>query len=116
MKGGEFNPEHTHSGQLTWVIYLKVPDLKKEQQEFKGTGLGPGSIGFHYGEGSSGDWAQHTYQYQPELDGMWIFPAQLRHQVMPFHTKGTRISVSGNLYLNPPNTPDAVAPKNDGQY
>ena len=41
MKGGEFNPEHTHSGQLTWVIYLKTPDLKKEQQEFQGTGLGP---------------------------------------------------------------------------
>ena len=39
---------------------------------------------------------------------MWLFPAQLRHQVMPFHSPGTRISVSGNLYLNHPKDPDRV--------
>ena len=111
MKGGEFNPEHTHSGQITWVIYLKVPNLKKEREEFQGTGLGPGSIGFHYGEGATGDWAQHTYQYLPELDGMWIFPAQLRHRVNPFYSKDEeRISVSGNIFFNRPNTPSLAEP------
>ena len=54
MKGGEFNPEHTHTGQLTWVEYLKVPNMLKEHEDFKGNGLGPGSIGFHYGEGTNG--------------------------------------------------------------
>ena len=34
---------------------------------------------------------------------MWIFPAQLRHEVLPYTTKGERISVSGNCYMNPPN-------------
>ena len=32
---------------------------------------------------------------------------------MPFHTEGTRISVSGNLFLNPPGNPDAVSDKYD---
>ena len=46
---------------------------------------------------------------------MWMFPAQLRHQVIPFHTKGTRISVSGNLFLQPPGSPNTVSQKFDGQ-
>ena len=45
---------------------------------------------------------------------MWMFPAQLRHNVMPFHTKGTRISVSGNLYFNPPGQPDDITDKPNG--
>ena len=32
---------------------------------------------------------------------MWIFPTLLEHSVIPFKTKGTRVSVSGNLvYIN----------------
>ena len=45
---------------------------------------------------------------------MWMFPAQLRHQVMQFHTDGTRISVSGNLYFNQPGMPDEIADKPNG--
>lgn len=106
MKETEFNPMHTHSGQLSWVIYLKVPDLTKEYESFKGTGSGPGVLNLHYGE--SVDWAVHTLKYEPVENHMWIFPAQLRHQVSPYYTKGKRISVSGNLYLNAPNTPSVV--------
>jgi len=106
MKETEYNPIHTHSGQLSWVIYLKVPDLTKEYESFKGTGTGPGVLNLHYGE--SVDWAVHTLRYEPVENCMWIFPAQLRHQVAPFYTKGKRISVSGNLYLNAPNTPSIV--------
>ena len=37
---------------------------------------------------------------------MWIFPAQLRHRVNPFYSKEQeRISVSGNIFFNRPNTP-----------
>ena len=42
---------------------------------------------------------------------MWMFPAQLRHQVLPFHSDGTRITVSGNLYFNAPGTPDDISDK-----
>jgi len=106
MKETEFNPEHNHSGQLSWVIFLKVPDLTKEYESFKGTGSGPGVLNLHYGE--SVDWAVHTLKYKPEENYMWIFPSQLRHSVSPFYTKGKRISVSGNLFLNAPNTPSVV--------
>ena len=106
MKETEYNPMHMHSGQLSWVIFLKVPDLTKEYESYKGTGSGPGVLNFHYGE--SVDWAIHTLKYEPVENQMWIFPAQLRHTVSPFYTKGKRISVSGNAFLNAPNTPSVV--------
>ena len=43
-----------------------------------------------------------------------MFPAQLRHQVMPFHTPGTRVSVSGNLFLLPPTAENTISEKFDG--
>ena len=103
MKEREYNPQHSHGGQFSWVIYLKTPDIKEERESFKGTGLGPGVIGFHYGENQAPKWAAHSYKYEPIVGYMWIFPAQLRHEVLPYTTKGERISVSGNCYMNPPN-------------
>jgi len=108
MKETESNPQHTHSGQFTWVIYLKTPDLEEERKAFQGTGLGPGVIGMHYGENAMPKWAEHTYKYIPEEGFMWIFPAQLRHEVFPYRTPGERISVSGNCFMNPPNQKSKV--------
>ena len=108
MKEHEYNPEHTHEGQLSWVIFLQTPDVSEEQRQYTGTASPPGSITFNYGEPQQPKWAEHTFNYQPQEEYMWIFPAQLRHQVMPFHTPGTRISVSGNLFLNHPKDPDKV--------
>jgi hypothetical protein len=113
MKEHEYNPEHTHGGQLSWVIFLKTPNVEEEQKAYKGTATPPGSIAFHYGEPQQPKWADHTFNYQPQEGYMWVFPAQLRHMVMPYHTPGTRISVSGNLFLNPPGTPDEVSDKYD---
>ena len=110
MKEREVNPEHTHTGILTWVIYLKTPDIEEERKAFQGTGLGPGVIGFHYGENSPIDWADHTFSYNPEPGFMWIFPSMLRHEVIPFRTPGTRVSVSGNLYFIHPDTKSTVEP------
>ena len=103
MKETEMNPSHTHGGQFTWVIYLKTPNIEEERKAFQGTGLGPGVIGFHYGEATQPKWTEHTYKYEPEEGYMWLFPAQLRHEVFPYRTPGERISVSGNCFMNPPN-------------
>jgi len=105
MKENEQNPEHSHGGMLSWVIFLKVPDLEEERKNYKGKSYGPGGVTFHYGEHQNPTWAQHSYGYFPEVAGMWIFPSQLRHHVMSYKTPGERISVSGNLYFNPPNVP-----------
>ena len=96
MKNGEFNPIHDHSGDISFVIYVAVPDeLIKEKHEFKGKGVGPGTISFLYGE-ESNSYTSH-YNFFPQKGIMFIFPAKLRHFVPPFQSKVIRISVSGNL-------------------
>ena len=110
MKERESNPEHVHTGMLTWVIYLKTPDLAEERKKYEGTSYGPGGILFKYGENSPTKWAEHTVAYDPEPGYMWIFPCPLRHEVIPFRTPGERISVSGNLYFMHPSEKSKVEP------
>ena len=92
----EFNPPHDHSDDLSFVIYLKIPEeIKKEYKEFKGKSSGPGGISFIYGEGNR---QAITYQaHFPEEKDLFIFPAWLKHYVAPFKSNVERISVSGNL-------------------
>ena len=114
MKQHEYNPQHFHGGQMSWVIFCKTPELSAEQKEYEGKSVPPGSITFHYGEPTHPKWADHTFEYKPQEHYMWMFPAQLRHQVMPFHTEGTRISVSGNLYFNQQGMPDDISDTPNG--
>ena len=92
----EFNPPHDHSDDLSFVIYLKIPEeIKKEYNNYKGKSSGPGGISFIYGEGNR---QAITYQaHFPEEKDLFIFPAWLKHYVAPFKSDVERISVSGNL-------------------
>jgi len=96
MKQHEFNPPHDHSDQLSFVIFLKVPEeIKKEQEKYKGKSGGPGSLSFLYGDGNR---QAITYQsVHPKEGDMFIFPAWMKHYVAPFYSDVTRISVSGNV-------------------
>lgn len=96
MKQYEFNPPHDHSDQLSFVIFLKIPDeIKKEQKDYNGKSGGPGSLSFLYGEGNR---QAITYQsIHPNEGDMFIFPAWMKHYVAPFYSDVTRISVSGNV-------------------
>jgi hypothetical protein len=103
MKQGEFNPPHTHNNcDLSCVLYLKIPDiLKKENEEYIGTCVGgPGSITF--GSGIFGNYKYHITQktHFPEENDFFIFPGSLEHFVFPFKSDCERISVSANFILN----------------
>jgi len=96
QKSKEFNPEHTHSCDLSFVIYLDVPDsIKKENEEYIGSSGGPGAILFRYGE--QADWVVSHHKFIPEKGDIFVFPAMLAHSAFPFKSEGTRISMSGNL-------------------
>ena len=97
----EFNPPHDHDGKLSFVIYLSIPEpLKKENEEYKGRSCGPGGIQFMWGEGPR-DCVSYQ-SYFPKEGDMFIFPAWLRHWVMPFHSDCVRVSVSGNVHDSAP--------------
>ena len=97
----EFNPPHDHDGKLSFVIYLSIPDkLKKENKAYKGKSCGPGGIQFMYGDGIR-DCITYVSHF-PEEGDMFIFPAWLKHWVMPFHSDCVRVSVSGNVHDSAP--------------
>ena len=97
----EFNPPHDHDGKLSFVIYLSIPDaLKEENKKYTGKSCGPGGIQFMYGEGPRNC---VTYQsYFPKEGDMFVFPAWLKHWVMPYHSDCVRVSVSGNVHDSAP--------------
>ena len=101
MKKHEYNPPHDHADQLSFVIFLDVPnEIKEEAKAFKGQSGGPGSLSFVYGEGY-----RQAITYQsiiPQNRDMFIFPSWLKHYVAPFYSDVTRISVSGNVASSVP--------------
>ena len=113
QRQNEFNPPHDHGDDISFVIYLKIPEeIKEEFKNYKGRSAGPGGLSFIYGEGNR---QAITYQsHFPTVGDMFIFPAWLKHYVAPFKSDVERISVSGNVAFNIPlNSLKQVAP---GQY
>lgn len=102
MKNGEFNPPHIHSGQLSFVIYLQVPEeLKLENKNYKGTDIGgPGAIKF-INDFNTDKLNISELPIFPQEKECYIFPSSLNHMVFPFKSDCERISVSGNFEFLP---------------
>ena len=96
MKKYEANPLHSHSEDLSFVLYIQIPDeLIKEDKETITSGTKPGSINFIINFSTKNFINSHAFF--PEKGDFYIFPANLSHYVNPFTCNGERISVSGNL-------------------
>ena len=97
MGPGEFNPPHVHENcDFSSVLFVKIP--KKHQEEhkkFPGTGGGPGSISFTYGE--MRPFTINHRNFLPQEGDLFIFPAGLTHFVYPFTSDDERISISVNF-------------------
>jgi len=97
MKAKEYNPIHIHTGcDLSFVLWLEVPQKMLDESKNKEiTGPKPGDTGFLHGEDN---WSVVSEQHiSPRVNTLMIFPSTLRHQVIHFDSKVTRISVSGNI-------------------
>ena len=99
QKANEFNPPHDHTGTLSFVIYLKVPEIMRTEceahQKVK-TGAGPGCISFFLADSDQKNSVTQN-SFLPMAGDCFIFPAWLKHWVYPFRSDCTRISVSGNV-------------------
>ena len=100
MKAGEYNPPHIHTKcDFSSVLFVKIPEkLKEENKKFEGTGGGPGTISFTYGEIQPYS-STHKYFF-PEEGDLHIFPASLTHFVAPFMSRVERISISANFRID----------------
>jgi len=101
---GEFNPIHSHDGQLSAVYYIDVPPAIAQENNNQVSGpfsnenhrTSAGKIDFVYGTLSYT--TEYTYSHQPTTGELFIFPATLSHLVYPFKSNVERISMSFNVF------------------
>ena len=100
QKDDEYNPIHNHTGILSGVLYLKIPEYLPSRKN-KDT---DGTISF-VGNAADTDiiMTNSTLTISPKVGDIFLFPALLKHQVYPFRTvggRGIRRSLSFNTGLN----------------
>ena len=94
QKKYEYNPVHDHSGIFSFVWYLDIPEeIRQEHKNSKGNTLSRGCIEF-----SSIFKAASRMRLNPQTNDLLIFASQHEHQVYPFYSDNTRISLAGNIY------------------
>ena len=100
----EFNPIHSHTGAISFVIWMKIPYKWEDECETipaQGIAESPlsGCFQFIYND-ILGFIRTYDYKLGPSLEGtLLVFPSQLKHTVYPFYTSDEeRISISGNIF------------------
>jgi hypothetical protein len=100
MKKHEFNPCHTHGGDLSFVIFVQVPYNIEDEYAMFSESNAPcaGHFFFQYCD-ILGKIAEEQIPVDSSFENkMVMFPAGLRHGVYPFYTSDKyRITVAGNL-------------------
>ena len=99
QQANEYNPPHNHIGDVSFVLYLQVPqEIKKENEEMQGVhnNAGPGTIHFDF-PGIQLPFCGTTVVHLPEVGDLFMFPSWLMHHVPSFTSNVERISVSGNM-------------------
>lgn len=92
------SPVHFHSGDLSGILYLKVPKLVKDG--FAGNyilGRRQGQINFLHGGKQS--FSRSLISFVPVVGDFYMFPSWLLHGVEPFDGSGERRSLSFNVKL-----------------
>lgn len=98
QKSFEYNPPHNHDGDISFVIYLQVPEeLLKENKETKGVHNNPGPGMMNFDLGIDMPLSISRMSLMPKVGQAFIFPAWLPHHVYAFKSEVERISISGNV-------------------
>ena len=96
-KMGDYNPPHTHTGILSFVIFCDVPQEIFDVVPDTNTKI-PGHIVFQFGEQMT-PLMGTDYMVKPYNNLMFIFPAKLNHYVPAYYVDKERITVSGNFIV-----------------
>tara|TARA_B110000902_G_scaffold207518_1_gene236537 strand:+ start:291 stop:905 length:615 start_codon:yes stop_codon:yes gene_type:complete len=86
---GNFNPMHIHTGSLSYIIYVDIPDNIRDNYK-NGYSQTKGILELSYNNSQ--------VHVSPRTGDMIIFPSNVYHGVYPFDVDGCRISVSGNIH------------------
>lgn len=92
------SPVHFHSGDVSGILYLKVPSLAAENPASNYIlGRRQGQINFLHGGKQS--LSRSLISFAPVVGDLYLFPSWLLHGVEPFDGSGERRSLSFNVTL-----------------
>ena len=91
MKGNEYNPLHEHTGEISAIIFIDIPDQIKDERDQSQFGHKTnGCLEFIYDCSTS-------FVVTPRTGMIFLFPAFLKHTVYPYTSDVERITMSFNL-------------------
>ena len=105
QKENDYVPVHTHhlngaheeSCKISGILYLKVPEqMKVDNNDIAIKGGRDGQILFTGMGGVDPFSTTMQYNIQPEVGWLYLFPSSLNHQVYPFKGAGERRGISFN--------------------
>lgn len=98
---GTFSPVHFHSGDVSGVLYLKMPDaIANEEAEQRRSYISARRAGYiTFLLGGKQRFSKSLISFRPEVGDFYIFPGWLLHAVEPFVGDGERRSMSFNAFV-----------------
>jgi hypothetical protein len=95
---GTPSPVHFHSGDISGVLYLKVPELVPEEEHRNYiNGRQSGYINFLIG--GKQRFSRSLISFKPCVGDLYIFPGWLLHGAEPFRGTGERRSLAFNAQV-----------------
>jgi uncharacterized protein (TIGR02466 family) len=98
---GTFSPVHFHTGDVSGVMYLKVPaHIANEEAERRQSYVNArraGDITFLIGGKQA--LSRSLISFRPQVGDLYLFPSWLLHAVEPFEGEGERRSLSFNAFV-----------------
>ncbi len=99
QKAGEWNYLHSHAGNISGVLYLKIPKnmaegLDKDDRKARLAGA------ICFTEGGGNPYKKSSHSILPKVGDLYLFPSDLLHTVYPFFGYEERRSFSFNIQIN----------------
>lgn len=94
------SPVHFHSGDLSGVLYLKVPHIMDEPAEETKTYISGRQAGYiNFIHGGRQQFSRSIISFKPRVGDFYIFPGWLLHGAEPFRGTGERRSLAFNAFV-----------------
>jgi hypothetical protein len=95
---GTPSPVHFHTGDVSGVLYLKVPEIQAgEEVRSYISGRHAGYINFLIG--GKQRFSRSLISFKPEVGDFYVFPGWLLHGAEPFRGRGERRSLAFNAFV-----------------
>jgi Putative 2OG-Fe(II) oxygenase len=103
QRAGTPSPVHFHSCDISGVLYLKVPELAREDDELQKTYISGRQAGYiNFLIGGKQRFSKSLVSFRPRVGDFYIFPGWLLHGAEPFVGTGERRSLAFNAYVDAP--------------